>query len=57
MFNQLNKRESNESNKKKELAIVKRGEFEYNFIDKQGKLLSNEWFRCIDYFKDGLARV
>ena len=25
--------------KKKELAIVKRGEFEYNYIDKQGKIV------------------
>ena len=44
--------------KKEKLAIVQRGEFEYNYIDKQGKLLLNEWFRDVDYFnKDGLARV
>ena len=42
---------------KKELAIVQRGEFEYNYIDKNGKLLSNEWFKSASYFYNGFAVV
>ena len=38
-------------------AAVRRGDELYNFIDKNGKLLSDEWFDWIDYFHDGFARV
>ena len=43
-------------------AIVEReddeGNYLCNFIDKQGKILSNEWFKWVDYFdKDGFAVV
>ena len=37
--------------RKEKLAIVQRGEFEYNFIDKQGKLLLNEWFKSVEDFQ------
>ena len=43
--------------RKKELAIVQRGEFEYNFIDKQGKLLLNEWFKSVSCFYNGFSVV
>ena len=43
--------------KKEELAIVQRGEFEYNYIDTNGKLLSNEWFKSASYFYNGFAVV
>lgn len=34
------------------------GDYLCNFIDKQGKILSDEWFKSVDYFnKDGFARV
>lgn len=46
-----------ETTKKEELAIVERGEFEYNYIDKNGKLLSNEWFKYVYDFKDGLGEI
>ena len=36
-------------------ARVKRGDGLWNFIDKQGKLLSEEWFSWVNDFKDGLA--
>ena len=39
-------------------SVVQRGYNQYNFIDRQGKLLSDEWFKSVDYFnKDGFARV
>lgn len=43
--------------KKEKLAIVERGEFEYNYIDTNGKLLSNEWFKSASYFYNGFAVV
>ena len=46
-----------EQRKKEELAIVQRGEFEYNYIDTNGKLLSNEWFKSASYFYNGFAVV
>ena len=39
------------------LARVQRGDGDYNFIDKQGKILSNEWFEWVDNFKEGFARL
>ena len=38
-------------------ASVRRGDELYNFIDKKGKFLSEQWFDWIDYFHDGFARV
>ena len=42
-------------------AVVEReddGDYLCNFIDKQGKILSEEWFKWVDYFnKDGYAKV
>ena len=43
-------------------AVVEReddnGDYLRNFIDKNGKLLSEEWFKWVDYFnKDGFADV
>ena len=38
-------------------AAVRRGDELYNFIDEQGKLLSEQWFDWIDYFHDGFARL
>ena len=38
-------------------ARIGRGDMLFNFIDKQGKLLSNEWFMWVDIFRDGLAVV
>ena len=43
------------------LAVVEReddnGDYVCNFINKQGKILSEEWFKWVDYFKDGYAQV
>ena len=39
------------------LAVVQRGNKLYNFINKQGKLLFNEWFDWVGIFHDGLAQV
>ena len=39
------------------LARVERGDTLYNFIDKQGKILLNEWFEWVDDFFEGFARV
>ena len=38
-------------------ARVKNCERQYNFIDKDGKILSEQWFEWIDYFENGFARV
>ena len=38
-------------------ARVKNCESKYNFIDKKGKLLSDEWFKWAEDFKDGFALV
>ena len=38
-------------------ARVKNCERQYNFIDKDGKILSEQWFEWIGDFYDGLARV
>ncbi|MDD7319406.1 MAG: hypothetical protein PUG74_12165 [Prevotellaceae bacterium] len=38
-------------------ARIGRGDMSYNFVDKQGKLLSDEWFRWVDIFRDGFAVV
>ena len=46
-----------ETTRKEKLAIVKRGDFAYNYIDKDGKILSEEWFNYGFDFKDGLALV
>ena len=43
--------------KKEELAIVKRGDFAYNYINKDGKLILNEWFRYLSGFYNGFAVV
>ena len=39
------------------LARVQRGDCLLNFIDKDGKILLDEWFEWVDNFKDGFARV
>ena len=39
------------------LAQIRNCDSQYNFIDKQGKLLSEQWFEWVDIFHDGLARV
>lgn len=38
-------------------ALIQRGDMLYNFIDKDGKILSIEWFTHCKEFKDGFARV
>ena len=38
-------------------ARIERGDTLWNFIDTKGKILSEEWFRWVDYFKEGLAVV
>ena len=38
-------------------AIVQRGDKLYNFINKNGKYLSDEWFYWVDTFHEGFARV
>ena len=38
-------------------AKVERTYKEYNFIDKKGKLISDEWFRCAFSFYKGVAEV
>ena len=38
-------------------AKVKRGDVKYNYIDKQGNILSKEWFECVGEFYEGFARV
>lgn len=39
------------------LARIKNCERKYNFIDKQGKILSEQWFEWAEDFKDGFAVV
>ena len=39
------------------LARIKNCERKYNFIDKQGKLLSEQWFDWAGIFHDGFAKV
>ena len=38
-------------------ARVQRGDYLMNFIDKKGKILSEQWFDWVDDFQDGLAKV
>ena len=38
-------------------AVVRRSDRKYNFIDKNGKILSDEWFEWAGIFYDGFARV
>ena len=40
-----------------DVVIVQRGDKKYNFINKEGKILSDEWFYNVYSFYDGLARV
>ena len=40
-----------------DVVIVQRGDKKYNFINKNGKLLSDEWFYNVYSFYDGLAKV
>ena len=42
---------------KEDVVIVQRGDKKYNFINKNGKILSDEWFYNVYSFYDGLARV
>ena len=47
-----------EETKKEELTRVQRtSDSKYNFISKDGKLLSDKWYNWADDFKDGFARV
>ena len=39
------------------LAVVQRGNKLYNFINKQGNIIFNEWFDWVGIFHDGLAQV
>ena len=39
------------------LAQIINCERQYNFIDKNGNILSNEWFEFADIFQDGFALV
>lgn len=39
------------------LTRIKNCERKYNFIDKKGKILSEQWFEWVDDFKDGFAVV
>ena len=39
------------------LARVKRGDGKYNYIDKQGKILSEEWYKWAGIFYNGFADV
>ena len=38
-------------------ARVQRGDGLMNFINKDGKILSDEWFICVDNFNEGFAKV
>ena len=38
-------------------ARIRRVDRKYNYIDKQGKLLSEQWFEWAGYFHDGFTRV
>ena len=40
-----------------DVVIVQRADDKYNYIDKQGKILSEEWFYNVYSFYDGLAKV
>lgn len=40
-----------------DFARMQRGDGEWNFIDKNGKILSKQWFRWVGYFYNGFARV
>ena len=41
----------------KGFASVQRCDGLYNFIDEQGNIISDEWFRYVCHFHDGFARV
>ena len=36
---------------------MQRSDKQYNFINKQGNYLSNEWFEWVDDFEKGFARL
>lgn len=38
-------------------AIISQNDCSFNFIDKNGKLLSEKWFRLVQPFKEGCAKV
>ena len=38
-------------------ALIRNCERQYNFIGKDGKLLSEQWFEWADIFRDGLAQI
>ena len=38
-------------------ARVQRGDGLWNFIDKNGKIISEQWFEWVDNFKEGFARL
>ena len=38
-------------------TIIQRGDYLFNFIDKQGTILSKEWFDWVIDFNEGVARV
>ena len=38
-------------------TIIQRGDYLFNFIDKQGNILSKEWFDWVIDFNEGVARV
>lgn len=40
-----------------DFARIRRGDGLWNFIDKNGKILSDEWFKDVYAFFDGLAKV
>ena len=40
-----------------DFVIVQRGDKKYNFINKNGKILSDEWFIYVDMFNGGLVKV
>ena len=40
-----------------DVVIVQRADDKYNYIDKNGKIISDEWFYNVYSFYDGLAKV
>lgn len=46
-----------ETNKEEFTRVQRTSDSKYNYIGKDGKLLSEQWFKWADDFKDGFARV
>ena len=47
----------NATNKEELTKVQRLSDGKCNYIDENGKIISDTWFEWIDYFHDGLAKV